>query len=251
MSNTDILRRACRFFASERWWRPVLTFIFTKSSAFFAEHPTHEEYAIFRTFLNMVTDLVDSEFCAKEKIPPASFENVMFALHEERDPRALIIMDTIEKATNFIEFRSQMITRNLRTESVVSQLLSAFLLSHPEMTDQDEISVAVTEIVQRQQDAELLQLIATGSSQMSSLLTEDEADDDEIQAEQTQGKSQEDLDRDDIERRRKIFSEQRDVLQQTEMGQKKLKSPRRPPHYRPKPPPSPGKGGKFSRSHSP
>jgi energy-coupling factor transporter ATP-binding protein EcfA2 len=56
----------------------------------------------------IMTDLIDNQFCRK-----SVFENVMFTLLQPSEHRAQIIWDTIEQATDLLEFRSEMISCNV------------------------------------------------------------------------------------------------------------------------------------------
>jgi hypothetical protein len=234
MSDAVLLRQAGLFFASEKWWRPILSFVFTNCSAFYADNPTHDEFVIHQSFIALVTDLVDNEFCRKSHITPLAFENVMFSSQESGDPQAKIMVDTMEKATDFLEFRSQMISCNVSTELIVSQVLGDFCKAHPEVTDPDEISAAVADAVQAKIDNELSDLVRRGAAQMRILLELDRPEDESSEAE---GESEPD----DVERRRRFFAKQRDLLQEQEMAVKKSQTPVRPPHHGMSPNPARGK----------
>lgn len=144
MSDCRLLRQAGLFFSWEKWWKPILSFIYTKCSAFEADNPTHDEFLIFQSFMEIImTDLIDNQFCRK-----SVFENVMFTLLQPSERRAQIIWDTIEQATDLLEFRSEMISCNVWTEILVSQALSEFTENHRDVSDCDEISVLLAQTAQ-------------------------------------------------------------------------------------------------------
>jgi hypothetical protein len=207
MSDLRLLRQASLFFASDKWWKPILSFIYTKCSAFYAENPTHEEFVIYQSFMKLVIDLIDNQFCRKANLAPSAFENVMSILLQHQNPHAQLIMDTVQRTTDFLEFRSEMLSCNVRTERIVSQVLSDFTRVHPEVTDPDVISVRVAKTAQAKINGELTELVRRGVTQMRALMELDH-ESEELKEKETEAE--------DIERRRRFWVKQRDILQEHE-----------------------------------
>jgi hypothetical protein len=244
MSDSILLRQTGLFFSSDKWWSPVLSFIYTKCSAFYADNPTHEEFEIYQSYMDLVINLIDNEFCRKSKIAPSAFENVMFSLVEGGDHAAQVIMDTNDRATDFVEFRSQMVACNIRTEVIVSQALADFAKKHPEVTDPDAISETVAREAQAKINAELAELVRRGAMQMRVLL--------ELDHPQTEPEEQEtEKPEDDVERRRKFFARQRDILKEQDRTQKGSQTPVPSDRFPPRPPVSKVKGRVFRSPSKP
>jgi hypothetical protein len=215
MSNLGILRHTCHFFASEEWWKPIITFLFTRCSCFWSLAPTHEEHSCFAEFEALVTDLIDAQLCSKIGISPTAFENVMLCLFESGDIPARVVLETLTKATDFLEFRSQMIQNNLRLEETVSQAILDFTQEHPDVTDPDRIVEAVAALLQEQENEDISTLVRKSCSQMYCLLEIDLLDE-KARKHTPQRRPVAELDPADVERRRQFYIHQRDILRQKE-----------------------------------
>jgi hypothetical protein len=224
MSNQVVLRHTCHFFASDEWWKPVITFLFSRCSYFWSLTPTHDEYSCFSEFQALVADLVDNQLCGKIGISPVAFENAMFSLFESRDVPAAVVLETLTKATDFLEFRAQMIQNNLRLEETVSHAIADFTQQHPDVTDPDEIAQAVAAVVQQQEDDEISELVTKSCSQMYCLLEIDLLDE---KARKRSPRRQQvaQVDPVEVERRHQFYVQQRDILRQKEEREGRIRRP--------------------------
>jgi hypothetical protein len=186
-----------------------------RCSCFYSATPTHDEHRIFEEFLSLVEDLIDRELCEKLNVPPKAFENVMFSLFESRNLHALVVLSTVERATDFFEFRAEMIQNNVRLEATIAQSIAEFANSHPEIADPDQVAAAVTNIVQARQDEDINELVDMSCTRMRSLLP---IEDPSIK------RSPPIVDPSEVERRRQFYVQQRDRLREKEEKQGRGKS---------------------------
>ena len=240
LSNEEILRLSSHFFASDEWWKPVLTFLFTKCRCFRSETPTHEEYTLYQEFMVLLEDLIDNQLCGKMKITPQSFENALDALYDDGNISAKVIVDTLTNATDFLVFRQQMLQNNIRIENRITKGVLDYTEAHPEETDGEKVALAVVEMVQKQEDEEMEKLLSKSRHQMHTLLCVDGLDEKKRKLSSTPPrKPPPDVDPDEVERRRQFYVEQRDILRQEEERQgKKRRRVRVVKEFRAEQPPS-------------
>ncbi|OHS93056.1 hypothetical protein TRFO_12067 [Tritrichomonas foetus] len=182
MSNEQIIFKVCTFFASEKWWKPIINFVYTKNGPFIGENCTHEEYEKFLEFSAMVVDLIDTKLCSFIGIPPKVLENVLISTFEDGNIQSRVILDTLQKTMNFSDFKEEMTQSNIRTEQIINELLLQFaeeasrnesLKNSNEKIDSNILAAKVAEETQKRLDQEMNELIEKGCRQMRALLSLD------------------------------------------------------------------------------
>ena len=220
LSNEEILRVSSHFFSSDEWWKPVLTFLFTKCRCFRSATPTHEEYSLYQEFMTLIQDLVDNKLCGQMRITPQSFENALESLYDDGNISAKVIIDTLTNAADFVVFRQQMLQNNIRIENRVTKGLLDYTEEHPEETDGEKVALAVVELVQRQEDEEMEKLLAKSKHQMHALLCVDGLDEKKRKLQTPPRKPPPGaIDPEEVERRRKFYVQQREILRDVEERQ--------------------------------
>jgi hypothetical protein len=125
-------------------------------------------------FREMIVDLVDKKLCEKLNIASETLENVLLSMYDVGTVEAEILIDTLQKAASFEEFRTQMRENNRRIETHVTKALLAFTETLADADLQAEsAAVEVARIVQAQEEEELRELIDKACRQMHAILSID------------------------------------------------------------------------------
>lgn len=183
MSNEQILFNTCSFFASEKWWKPIISFVYSNNDVFKSENQsllnttkksfTNEQYAKYIEFSTMVTNIVDKTLCSHLGISDKMLENILFSMYEEGNIQSHVIIDTLQKALSFFDFKEEMIRYNLRTEELINEAIievTTSLSKKEDLSDPDVLAKKVAEISQRKIDNEIIELVEKGCRQMRGLL---------------------------------------------------------------------------------
>lgn len=221
-SNEDIIRKAASFFASEEWWKPVLNFLATKCKCFRTDVPTHQEFEVYLEFISFLSNLIDKDLCENIQITQTAFENVMFSMYDDENTSAKVIVETLKNAADFSVFRSQMLQNNIRIENAVTKAFMTYTEEHPEIRDAEQVAFEVTKMVQEQEDQILELLLQKSCHQMRALLgigTGQRSP----RASPKKPRINQDIDPEEVERRRKFYMQQRDLLVEQEEKQGKRK----------------------------
>lgn len=184
MSNEQILFNTCSFFASESWWKPIISFLYSNNGDFKSEYQTnrndstksftHEQYAKFTEFTNMVIDLVDKNLCSRLGINDKMLENILTSTYEEGNIQSHVVIDTLQKTLNFFDFKDEMTRCNIRTEELINEAIIDITTSKSvNMNDPEEFAKKVAEITQNKIDHEVNELVQKGCRQMRALLDVD------------------------------------------------------------------------------
>lgn len=183
MSNEQILFNTCSFFASEKWWHPIISFVYSNNGAFKPECQntlnnseksfTHEQYSKFIEFTNMVINIIDKILCSHLGITDKMFENILFSTYEDGNVQSHVIIDTLQKTVNFFDFKDEMTRCNSRTEELINQAIieiTTSLSNDVDVNDPENFAKKVAEMTQNKIDNEVNELVQKGCRQMRALL---------------------------------------------------------------------------------
>ena len=202
-AKNEILRRSCHFFSSERWWKPILTFLSAKCKHFQGDSSTNDENTAYREFVNLLERLVDETLCAQLEISPDTFETVMSELLAEGNAQAKLIGETLTNASDFESFRAQMKHHNARVDALVSESILELSTAPNALSDPDKFTAAVAERVREREDAELAKLLEKSCAQMRTVLNV---------ATPQPAKAHPEASPDEVARRRQFWIRQREIL---------------------------------------
>ena len=172
MSNEQIIYKVCNFFASEKWWNPIISFIYNNNEIFKKEGNTHEEYQKFVDFSEIVTDIIDNKLSSFIGVTSKVLENVLIGTYEDGNVQSRVIIDTLQKTMNYEDFKNEMISASARIENIINELLVQ-ISTEQSITDPNELAKRVTEETQKKLDNEMKELIERGCRQMKGLLSID------------------------------------------------------------------------------
>ena len=155
-----ILAKVSQFMCSEKWWQPIVSFMYHNCTNFLETGFTFENYNIFLQFRDMIESLIDKDMCESIKVSPDLFEQVLNAATKRYDLQGLVIIDLLRKATDFQEFHSQMVTMNKKIELDVSNLIAQYSdqLSQPGI-DTEKVAVYFSKILAKNESEHLNEMI--------------------------------------------------------------------------------------------
>ena len=187
MSNEQLLFNTSLFFASERWWHPIISFVYSNNEPFKSEQInttqnskkicfSHEQYAKFIEFSNMIVKMIDKDLCASLGVSNQMLENVLFSTYEDGNIQSRVIIDTLQKAMSFNDFRNEMFRCSSRTEEMINESiieLTSSISEEMDLSNSETLAKKVTEATQNKIDHEINDLIEKGCRQMRALLSID------------------------------------------------------------------------------
>lgn len=184
MSNEQVLFKTCAFIASEKWWKPIISFMYTNNDVFKPQENepssstsfSHAQYAKFIEFSNLALDLIDNYLCATIGIPQPMFENILVSTYEDGNVQSRVVIDTLKKTINFLDFCHEMRKCCARIDILINEAIIELTTSSKykvDLNDGDAIAKAVTEITQAKIDQEIIELVDKGCRQMCGLLNID------------------------------------------------------------------------------
>lgn len=157
MNDDMILNQASAIFASDRWWKPILGYIFTNCGKFTNKKFTHEEYSCFCSFKTLLIDLFDSLVCHQINVRPNQLEASIYNSASIGNKKALVITSFLSELTDFEKFREKMI----KTSSEVDEFVTNQILNlHAEqmstgVTDDDNNNADVAKLLEKGEETVL------------------------------------------------------------------------------------------------
>jgi hypothetical protein len=180
--------------------------------------------------MELLCRLVDVDLCGRLEISSDYFQNVMLSLIEDADPGAHYIVQTLEKACDFMEFRSQMIEHNIRIECKITRSLLDFGEQHPEIEDPNTVSASIAETVQASEDEDFQIILDKTCRQVSVFLPlpfEKELKPERYARADEMELLNADVDAEEVMRRKRYWVKQRELLlrEEEKLGRRKVVPP--------------------------
>ena len=126
MEKNSLIEKIGEFISSSEWWNEILEFKTTNCVIFtndVEDPPNQKEFLCYKSYLHIVINLIDYCLCEKLGIDSDEFEKIMFESYEEGNHQAKIIIETLEKATNFENFREEMIRENEEADDEMDDMI--------------------------------------------------------------------------------------------------------------------------------
>lgn len=139
------------FLSDETWWNPILEFKINNCVLFSnGKNMKIQELVCFRAYLHVLYGVIEYELCKKLKITPDEFDNIVYNAYIQENYRAKIILETLKKATDFEEFRRDMIRHNDEMEEEMNEMIEQFACEKDiENLDVDMLSESMNDIIQK------------------------------------------------------------------------------------------------------
>ena len=155
-----ILTKIAQFMCTEKWWQPLVSFMYHNCSNFNENIYSFENYNFFIQFRDLVESIIDKDMCESIKVTPDVFEQVLNAATKRYDLQGLVIIDLLRKATDFQEFHAQMVSMNKKIEIDVANLIAQYSdqLSQPGI-DTEKVAVYFSKILAKHESENLNEMI--------------------------------------------------------------------------------------------
>lgn len=166
-----VITRIAQFLSTEKWWGPIVSFMYHNCSEFEENINTFDNFNFFLQFKETVQNLVDEDLCESTKITPDQFEDILNIGTKKYDLQSLIIVDILRNTTSYQYFHKEMVKMNKKIEFDVSSLVSQYKsqLSEPGV-DKEKIAVYFSKILAKKESENLNELIEKSCQSTRKLL---------------------------------------------------------------------------------
>ena len=164
------IENSFKFFTSEKWWKPIISFIFEKCSIFTTNQSKFNEYSIYLEMVSLIENLLEFELCKENNINFQTFEDYLISGLKENNKICINIIELLKKSTNFKEFKNQMLYHNQRIENEVSNTILQFI-DDLEKSGEDNLEIMnkITIEIQKKEEKTLNNLINLSCQTLNNL----------------------------------------------------------------------------------
>ena len=126
MNNDLIIREVGDFLSSDEWWNEITEFKTTNCVLFMndvEDPPNNKEFLCFKTFLHIITNMIDCDLCNKLNIDSDNLEKILYDGFASGNHQAKVIVETLKKTTDFLTFREDMIKFNQDANDEMDEMI--------------------------------------------------------------------------------------------------------------------------------
>ena len=124
--SSDFILKIADFLSSDEWWNEITEYKETNCVLFMndlEDTPNHKEFLCFKTFLHIITNLIDVHLCQQLGIDSDKLEQIIYDSYLQGNHKAKVIVETLQKTTDFLSFREDMVRRNKESNDEMDEMI--------------------------------------------------------------------------------------------------------------------------------